>query len=89
MRTWRITKDIIFIIIAVMLIATGRFLPILFGLVVITWYGWDLYHLVRAMVLEKKAAKAAQSSTPSPSRDDGRITLTNKSDIREVNYEKE
>ena len=56
MRTWRITKDIIFLFIAFWLISTGRFLPILFGLIVIAWYGYDLYNVVRAMILEKKAA---------------------------------
>lgn len=94
MRTWRITKDIVFVLIAFWLISTGRFLPILFGLVVIAWYGLDLYNVVRAMLLEKKAAPMQEQSTQqgpitTQSQDDGKITLTNSHEIKEADFEKE
>lgn len=94
MRTWRITKDIVFLFIAFWLISTGRFLPILFGLIVIAWYGYDLYNVVRAMILEKKAA-AMQEQEPqqgpitTSAQDDGKITLTNSHEIKEADFEKE
>jgi len=87
MRTWRITKDIIFLLIAFWLISTGRFIPILFGLVVVAWYGFDLYNVVRAMILEKK--QDGQDGPVAQPQDDGKITLTNSHEIKEADFEKE
>ena len=92
MRTWRITKDIIFVSIAFWLISTGRFLPVLLGLVVIAWYGYDLYNAVRAIILEKKATTMEQKEQgpfTTSAQDDGKITLTNSHEIKEADFEKE
>jgi uncharacterized membrane protein len=84
-RKWRIFKDIVFVIVAVVLILRAGFWGILIGALALLWYGWDLYTQLRAMKLEKEAEKV-QSSPASPA-DDGKITVTD--GAREVNYEKE
>ena len=95
MSTWRLTKDIIFLLIAIWLISTGRFIPILFGLVIVAWYGYDLYNVVKAMIREKKRpGKDGQDSYgrqagPDKQEDNGKITLTNSNEIKEAEFEKE
>lgn len=98
-RKWRMIKDSIFVVIAFMLIWRAGFFGVLLGCIALVWYGRDLYYQIRAAKLEKEAAREQekaearrqdrpqQQSAQSP--DDGRITITDLSDAKEVNYEKE
>jgi len=98
-RTWRIIKDSIFVVIAFLLIWRTGFFGVLVGCIALVWYGRDLYYQIRASKLEKEAAReqekadAKRQDRPQPpsgqTPDDGKITITDLSDAKEVTYEKE
>ena len=77
-RWLRLAKDIIFVALAV---ALGAF-----------WYGRDAYFQAKALWQEKhyKAPEAPKDgpNTQAP-QDDGKVTITNLSDAKEVDFEKE
>ena len=92
-RKWRIIKDVCFIAIAVVLILRTGFFGILVGALALVWYGRDLYVLLRAAKLEKDAQKV-QTRTQSPPEhtseaQDGKITVTDLSGAKEVDFKKE
>ena len=88
-RKWRMIKDICFILVGILLIWRGRFFGALLGVAALSWYGYDLYLQLKLRKAEKEqeaAASAPQQTTPA---DEGRITITDLSDAKEVKFEKE
>ena len=89
-------KDTLFILVALFLIVKGRFLGAVIGVVALVWYGRDFWYRIKS-VLETKAPKRDTVERPSetardsdaPIIDDGRIQVTDLSDAKEVDFEKE
>ena len=88
-RKWRIFKDVCFIIIACVLIARAGVWGVILGALALAWYGRDLYYQLRAVKLEKEASRSSKASQGQSTEADGKITVTDLSDAKEVNYEKE
>ena len=92
-RKWRIVKDICFSVVGLILIWKGRSLAVIIGAAALAWYGYDCVLQYRALKAERKAAAAqdqpTRNSGPSTAQQDGKITITDLSDAKEVNFEKE
>ena len=80
-RKWRIVKDVCFVAVALVLVVKGRVFGIILGALAAFWYGRDLVWQVQALKAEKPAKE-----TPG---DKDKITITDLSDAKEVDYEKE
>jgi hypothetical protein len=76
-------RDIIILAIALLLLIKGRFLGALLGIGLGAWAVMDLRRLLR----RKRAEKPAQPAPEAPS--DNKITITDLSDVKEVEVEKE
>ena len=92
-RKWRIVKDVCFSLVGLLLIWRGSFLGTIIGAAALAWYGYDCVLQYRALKAERKAAAAqdqpTRNSGPSTAQQDGKITITDLSDAKEVNFEKE
>ena len=93
---WRILKDVLFLLLAVVLIWKGRFLGILIGALAISWYGRDLYFRLKALKDSRAPKRDPVERPKEPSRDgnappidDGKIQVTDLSGAKEVDFEKE
>ncbi|MBQ3766363.1 MAG: hypothetical protein II874_06485 [Bacteroidales bacterium] len=89
-------KDLLFILLALLLIIKGRFLGALIGVLALVWYGRDF--LYRGKALFHSAApqrdtveRPAGQNRPenAPVEDDGKIQVTDLSGAKEVDFEKE
>ena len=87
-RKWQIIKDICFILLGLVLIWKGRFFGVLLGAAALFWYGYNLYLLIQIGKAEKAQQREASAPQQEPA-DEGKITITNLSDAKEVNFEKE
>ena len=91
-RWIRLVKDVVFVLIAVFLAVRGRTLGLILGLLFGYWYGRDAWYQIKA-IWQEKTYRA-----PQPSRNDGpttqapaddKITVTDLTDAKEVEYRKE
>ena len=89
-------KDLLFIVIALILIVKGRFLGAVFGVLGLVWYGRDFWYRGKAFLrtggperdtVERPSPQERQDDTPIV--DDGKIQVTDLSGAREVDFEKE
>jgi len=97
----RIVKDVAFIVAGFVLMGAGRFLGVLAGLLIVGYYGFQLYATVKIMRLQKETGKGETSSAPSKddpfhngkgpeaAPDDGKLRVTDLSGAKEVEFEKE
>ena len=76
-------RNIIILAIALLLMVKGRFFGIVLGLSLALWAGAGL----RRQILQKRARKHTEAASPAPS--DNKITITDLSDVKEVEVEKE
>ena len=89
-RKWRIVKDICFVAVAILLLVRGGTFGIILGALAAYWYGRDLYVQVQALRAEKPAREPEiKTSGTKSASDSGKITITDLSDAKEVNFEKE
>lgn len=88
-RTWTIIKDVVFILIGGLLIAKGGFFGAILGMLAIGWYGWQLYATIQLLRLEKRRRKEEEAAVRTPSPEEGKITVTDLSRAKEVDFEKE
>lgn len=92
-RTIRLVKDILFVALAVFLLTRPSIWAILFGALFAFWYGRDAYYQAKALWQEKHYKPKDTAPKPGPSQpsqtDDGKITVTDLSDVKEVDYKKE
>ena len=88
-RKWRIVKDVCFLAIAVLLVVKGRTFGIILGALAGYWYGRDLVWQIQALRSEKPAREHDIKAPEKPASDSGKITITDLSDAKEVNFEKE
>ena len=79
-RWVRLIKDVLFVAVAVFIMVRGRTLGFVLGLLFAYWYGRDAYFQAKALWQEKTYQAPAQ---------DDNITVTNLSDAKEVDFEKE
>ena len=88
-------KDLLFILVALLLIVKGRFLGAVFGLLALFWYGRDFWYRGKAFLASKpKNDTVERKSEPrraedAPIVDDGKIQVTDLSGAKEVDFEKE
>ena len=93
-RWVRLIKDILFVALACWILSRGGVLAIILGALGVFWYGRDAYYQIKALWQEKhyKAPEAPGSTKDGPTTqapDDGKVTITNLSDAKEVDYTKE
>lgn len=95
-HTWlTLGKDILFILVALFLIVKGRFLGAVIGVLALLWYGRDFSLRIKALGTTKESRRDVERpSEPrrtedAPVVDDGKIQVTDLSQAREVDYEKE
>ena len=81
-RWVRLIKDILFVGLACWIITRSSVLAVIIGAIGIAWYGRDAYYQIKALWQEKTFKRQAPA-------DDGKITVTNLSDAKEVDFKKE
>ncbi len=92
-RWIRLVKDILFVGICLWLLTRKGILAWVVGILGLAWYGRDAYYQGKALWQEKHYRRAtphtAPKTEPKTEPKDGKITVTDLSDAKEVNYEKE
>ena len=92
-RWVRLIKDVLFLALAVWAVSTGRFLAIALGLLFGWWYARDAWFQAKALWQEKHYQPSEKGPQQGPSvnqePEDSKITVTNLSDAKEVDFEKE
>jgi len=91
-RWVRLIKDVLFVAVALFIMVRGRTLGFVLGLIFAYWYGRDAWFQAKAL-WQEKTYKAPEAPADKPGRqapaEDGKITVTNLSDAKEVDFEKE
>ena len=89
-------KDLLFIVLGCFLIVKGRFLGAVIGVLAIIWYGRDFLYRVKLFLGAKESRRDTVERRSEPRRtedtpivDDGKIQVTDLSDAKEVDFEKE
>ena len=88
-------KDLLFILVALFLIVKGRFLGAVLGVLALLWYGRDFSFRIRQLgQTNESRSDVERSSEPrrpedAPVVDNGKIQVTDLSDAKEVDFEKE
>ena len=88
-------KDLLFILLALLLIVKGRFLGAVFGILALLWYGRDLWYRGKAFLASAAPKRDVERPTEpkrpddTPFVDDGKIQVTDLSGAKEVDFEKE
>ena len=59
------------------------------GVLVLYWYGRDAYFQAKALWQEKHYKPATDNTPKAEPKEDGKITVTDLSNTKEVNFEKE
>ena len=88
-------KDLLFILVALLLIVKGRFLGAVFGVLGLLWYGRDFSFRIKQLG-QAGDSKRDGVERPSETRrtddtpivDDGKIQVTDLSGAKEVDFEK-
>lgn len=92
-RWIRLIKDVLFVALSVWLILRSSILAVIIGILGLAWYGRDAYYQIKALWQEKtyRAPEPPKDgpTTQAPPADDGKITVTDLSDAKEVDYTKE
>ena len=89
-RWVRLIKDVLFVGLAIWILLHKNWLAVFVGLLGAYWYGRDAYFQIKALWQEKtfKPQEPKSNITTEPA-DDGKISVTDLSDVKEVEYEKE
>ena len=85
-RWVRLVKDLLFVGLGVWLITKTTVLTVLVGIFALAWYGRDAWFQAKALWQEKHYQAPAPER---PQQEDGKITLSNPSDIKDADYTKE
>lgn len=91
-RWVRLIKDVLFVAVAVFIMVRGRILGFVLGLLFAYWYGRDAVFQAKAIWQEKTYKtpdRPADNPSPQAPAENGKITVTNLSDAKEVDFEKE
>ena len=87
-RWIRLIKDIVFVGLGVWLVTRSSWLAVFIGVLGIFWYGRDAWYQAKVLWQEKHYRPATDTTHQSAPRND-KITVTNPSDVKEVDYNKE
>ena len=87
-RWIRLIKDIVFVGLGVWLVTRSSWLAVFLGILGIFWYGRDAWYQAKVLWQEKHYKPATDTPPQSAPRND-KITVTNPSDVKEVDYNKE
>ena len=87
-RWVRLIKDLVFVGIAVWLFTLRNFLAGFVAILAIAWYGRDAYYQAKVLWQEKHY-QAPEDNTVRTAPKDDKITVTNPSSVKEVDYDKE
>jgi len=88
-------KDLLFLLLALVLIVKGRFFGAVVGGLMLLWYGRDFSLRIKALGQTKESRRDVERpSEPrrpddTPIVDDGKIQVTDLSGAKEVDFEKE
>ena len=89
-------KDLLFLLVALFLIVKGRFLGAVVGVLALLWYGRDFSFRIRQLGEAKEPGRdpverpaETRRADDTPIVDDGKIQVTDLSDAKEVDFEKE
>ena len=88
-------KDLLFILVALLLVVKGRFLGAVIGILALLWYGRDFWYRAKALAAsaapKRDVERPAEPKRPddTPIVDDGKIQVTDLSGAKEVDFEKE
>ena len=90
-------KDLLFILVSLFLIVKVRRLGAILGILGLVWYGRDLLYRARLFLGSKEPRRDTVERQAEPRRtedaptivDDGKIQVTDLSDAKEVDFEKE
>ena len=89
-------KDLLFILVALLLIVKVRRLGAVVGVLALIWYGRDFYLRVKALAAATPRRRDGVERPQEPARDDdapiiddGKIQVTDLSGAKEVDFEKE
>jgi len=91
-RWVRLAKDLLFVALGVWLVSRGGFFSIAIGLLALYWYGRDAWFQSKTLWQEKNfvpKSQRAEGPTTAQPQEDGKITITDLRDAKEVNFEKE
>ena len=97
-HTWlTLGKDLLFILVAVFLIVKGRFLGAVVGVLALIWYGRDFSYRIKMLGATGEPGRKPVERPSEPKReedspivvDGGKIQVTDLSDAKEVDFEKE
>ncbi len=92
-RWIRLVKDLLFVALSVWIITRASVWAILLGCLGLFWYGRDAYYQAKVLWQEKHFRPAQPQPKDGPTvstpTDDGKITVTDLSDAKEVDYTKE
>lgn len=86
-RWLRLVKDLLFVALGGWLVSRAGFFSVLVGALAIFWYGRDAWFQIKALWQEKHYKEPEPS--PTAPKDDGKITVTDLSDVKEVDFTKD
>ena len=87
-RWVRLIKDLVFVGIAVWLFTLRNFLAGFVAILAIAWYGRDAFYQAKVLWQEKHYHAPEDNNIRTAPKDD-KITVTNPSSVKEVDYDKE
>lgn len=91
-RWVRLIKDILFAALACWILTRNSILAVIIGVIALAWYARDAYYQILALWQEKHykpRTESPEGPTMHSPADDGKITVTDLSDAKEVDYKKE
>ncbi len=88
-RWVRLIKDVLFVALAVWLISRKGVIAVVVGILFGWWYGRDAWFQAKALWQEKHYQPSNPGPTVNKEPEDNKITVTNLSDAKEVDFEKE
>ncbi len=88
-RWIRLVKDLLFFAVGVWLTSRASLLAVLVGIMAIFWYGRDAWFQAKVLWQEKHYKAPAENNTVRTAPKDDKITVTNPSGVKEVDFDKE
>ena len=87
-RWIRLVKDLLFCALCIWFITMRRPFAVVVGVLGLAWYGRDAWFQIKVLWQEKHY-KPTTDTTPKAAPKDDKITVTNLSDAKEVDFKKE
>ena len=91
-RWVRLIKDILFMCLAGWILTRSSVVAVVLGALGLAWYGRDAYYQIKVLWQEKHYKPRTENNTGGPTTQapaDDKVTITDLSDVKEVDYKKE